>query len=154
VFSPKIRTDSRPTATATTLAIKIEFDEARRPNIGPRIHFHAVDDCHEILTPQPVSAHRVAQGTSDDVSGLSGVHQRDFSAPVRQKLILQRPRCLAVGNVVDLTAECINRVHGLATMVWQELRCPEKRAAGGANASGDCVVLNVALCRYRGLVRT
>ena len=89
------------------------------------------------------------------VRALRGLMQpsRNFSSPVRQKLILQRPRCLAVGNVVDLTAECINRVHGLATMVWQELHSPEKRAAGGANASGDCVVLNVARCRYRGLVR-
>src|SRR5271165_2141401 len=36
------------------LAIRIEHDEARRPNIGASIHFHAVDNGEEIITPQTI----------------------------------------------------------------------------------------------------
>jgi hypothetical protein len=38
-------------ASMKSAAIQIKLDEARRPNIGTRVHFHSVDNGEEIVTP-------------------------------------------------------------------------------------------------------
>ena len=39
------------------LAVQIELDEARRPNISARVHFHSVNNGEEIVTPQTIEVY-------------------------------------------------------------------------------------------------
>src|SRR6266481_1488163 len=79
--------------------------------------------------------HRVPRPTLIEMS--------NFTAPVQQEGLLQRARCLTVGDFVDFTAKGVERVHSLAATNRQELHWPEKRAASSTLAQGNRVVLIV-----------
>ena len=68
------------------LAIAIELDEARRPNVGVGVHFHAVDNGEEIVTPQTIEVYGFAQTTGHRVPRPPGIEERDFAAPVHKRV--------------------------------------------------------------------
>ena len=63
------------------LAIAVELREARRPNIGPRIH--AINNGEEIVTPQIIEVYGFAQTAGHIVLGPTGKEISDFTAPVQ-----------------------------------------------------------------------
>src|ERR1700730_5687791 len=66
-----------------TLAIAIQLREAGRPDVGLRLHFRAIDDGEEIVTPQTVKMYGFAQTKGHDVPGPTTIEKSDFTAPVR-----------------------------------------------------------------------
>jgi hypothetical protein len=66
-----------------TLAIEVELREARRPNVSPRVHFHAVDDGEEIVAPQTVEMYGFVQTAGHRVPRPTGIEMSDFTAPVQ-----------------------------------------------------------------------
>jgi hypothetical protein len=65
------------------LAIAVELREARRPNVSPRVHFHAVDVGEEIVTPQTIEMYGFVQTTGHSVPRSTGIEMSDFTAPVQ-----------------------------------------------------------------------
>jgi hypothetical protein len=60
------------------LAIAVERREARRPNIGPCVRFHAVDDGEEIVTSKTIETYGFLQTTGLTVLRLSSKGMSDF----------------------------------------------------------------------------
>ena len=61
----------------------IERHQARRPNVGASIHFHAVDDGEVILTAQTIKLYGFVQTKGHGVPRTTGIKLGDFTAPVR-----------------------------------------------------------------------
>jgi hypothetical protein len=61
----------------------IELLEAGRPNVSPYVHFHAVNDGKEIVTPQTIAMDGFVQTTGDNVLRATFIEMSDFTAPVQ-----------------------------------------------------------------------
>ena len=66
------------------LTIAIELGEARRPDVGARVHFHTVDNGQKIRTLQAILADGFAQRASDEMLRTPCIKQRNFTAPIAQ----------------------------------------------------------------------
>src|SRR6516162_3255627 len=91
-------------------AVEVEHCKIGSANICARIHLHSVNDGQEISPAQIVAHRRLTQRLGDDMARMSGIERIDFLAPGGKGGNFVLDRSLAVGNVVDLSAECIDRV--------------------------------------------
>src|SRR4029077_8240241 len=85
--------------------IEVERRKVGSANCVARIHFHPVDDGVEIAAAQTIAQHRLTQRPRDKVARMSCVEAVDLLAPGGESCKLVPNRALAVGDVVDLTAE-------------------------------------------------
>src|SRR3984893_6933213 len=106
--------------------------EVERPKIGgangfARIHLHPVDDGEEIAPVQKIAQHRLTQRPRDKMARISRIEAVDLIAPGGKGCKLMLDRALAVCDVVDLTAERVDRIHPVSAIVWQETHSPIER---------------------------
>src|SRR5262249_13572763 len=116
-----------PDRACNARTIKIESSEIGSPNVFARVHLHAIYDGEKILSPQSVTPSRVVQGARYEMPRLSSVERGDLFAPVRECGELVLYRTVSVGDVVDLTAERVDRVHSVASILRQEPHRPVER---------------------------
>src|SRR6516165_10379580 len=62
------------------LAIAVQLCEAGRPNVGLRVHFHAVDDSEEIVTLQTIEMYGFAQTAGHIMVRSSSIEMRNLTA--------------------------------------------------------------------------
>ena len=65
------------------LAIAIQLREAGRPDVGLHLHFRAIDDGEEIVTPQTIKTYGFVQTKGHSVPRPTAIEMSDFTAPVR-----------------------------------------------------------------------
>src|SRR3984893_1629565 len=106
--------------------------EVERRKIGcasrfARIHIHPVDDGEKIAPVQMIAQHRLTQRPRDKVARMSRIEAVDLLAPGGEGCKLVLDRALVVCDVVDLTAERVDRIHPVSAMVRQEAHSPIER---------------------------
>ncbi len=100
-------------------AIKVEGRELRGADVLAGIHLHAVDHGKKIISAQPIPLGRLAQRARDQIVRASPIDRVDLVAPIRESGELGLDRALPVGDVVDLAAKCVYRVHPVAAVLRQ-----------------------------------
>src|SRR5216683_2782534 len=81
------------------------------------------------ITVWKSSRHRVAQRARDEMARVPGIKRVDLRVPGGECRLLVLGRASIVGDVVELAAEGIDRVHPVAAVFWQEPHRPIERAA-------------------------
>src|SRR6516164_7739178 len=97
-------------------AVEVEPREIRSANILARVHLHAIDDGKEITLPKVIAQCRLTQRLGDDMTRMSAIESIDLLAPSRESRHLVVDRQVAVSDIVDLSAKCIDRVHPVPAM--------------------------------------
>src|SRR5882724_1435448 len=110
-----------------TRTIEVERRKIGGANCVARIHFHPVDYGVEIAAAELIAPHRLIQRPRDKVARMSSKEPVDLLAPGGEGCKLVLDRALAVGDVVDLAAERVDRIHPVSAMVWQETHRPVER---------------------------
>src|SRR6266850_3538877 len=110
-----------------TRTIEVERRKIGDTNRLASIHLHSVDNGEEIAPAQMIAQHRLTQCPRDKVPRMSRVEAVDLLAPGGEGCKLVPNRAVAVCDVVDLTAERVDRIHPVSAMVWQETHCPVER---------------------------
>src|SRR5690349_17983580 len=89
---------------------------------------------------------RVAQRPRDDVARPTGIERINLLAPAREcgELVLHRP--LVIGDVVDLAAKGINRVHSVPAFLRQEAHRPVERSLRSLRPLPDRFAQRVSVC--------
>ena len=89
---------------------------------------------------------RVAQRARDDDGAAARIERVDLLAPAREcgELVLHRP--LFVGDVVDLAAKRINRIHSVPAFPRQEAHRPVKRRLRSLHPLPDRFAQRVSVC--------
>src|SRR5690242_21204213 len=96
------------------IAIKIELGEARRLDWRARIHFHAINQRTEIVAPEAKARRILRKDAAERRLAGSGENRIDFAAPFIERDALVLLRLVAVGDVADLAAESVDRIHRIA----------------------------------------
>src|SRR6266446_101781 len=110
-----------------TRTIEVERRKIGDTNRLARIHLHSVDNGEEIAPAQTIAQHRLTQCPRDKVPRMSRVEAVDLLAPGGEGCKLVPNRAVAVCDVVDVTAERVDRIHPVSAMVWQETHRPIER---------------------------
>src|ERR1700730_16057587 len=120
-----------------TGTIKVEHREIRGPNVFPGIHLHPVDNRQKIMSAQAIAQRRLAQCRGYEKMRPPTIESVDLLAPYGEsgELVLHRP--VVIGDVVDLAAEGINRIHPVATILRQQPHGPVERATGRLDPMPD-----------------
>jgi len=111
-------------------AVKVERREIGSADICARVHLHPVNDRHEISPAQVVARRRLTKRVGDDMTRMSRIKIIDFLAPGGEGRNFVLDRLLAVGDVVDLSAKCIDRVHPIPAVLRQQPHGPIERGSG------------------------
>jgi hypothetical protein len=64
------------------------------------------------------------------VTRLASIKGADLVSPSGESRKLVLDRTVSIGDVVDLTAESVDRVHPVATIAWQHPHRPIERRSG------------------------
>src|SRR5581483_7592150 len=110
------------------IAIKVERRPIRGTDVLRAIHFHAVDDGEEIVLAQRKLRHRALEPVPV-LRSVPGIERVDIVAPAREVLEPPGMRRIAIGDVVDGTAEAIDLEHRLALRLRQDAHGEIERAA-------------------------
>src|SRR5215472_2653626 len=104
--------------------VEVEPCEIGSANFLARVHLHAVDHGEKIAATQPIAQYWPTQRRADEVVRMSRIESIDLLAPGGEggELVLDRP--LAIGDVVDLAAKRIDRVHPVPAVPRQEAHRP------------------------------
>ena len=135
-----------PNGAGNAIAIEIELLEARRADIGARIHFDAVDDGQEIVFNQRVSRNRLRK-TFEAGRHLPGVKRVDIFAPRCQQRQLVA-RHIAIGDIVDRATEGIDLEHRLALLAAENAHGEIERTAARARGRRAGISGLLDLCRH------
>jgi hypothetical protein len=108
VSSPKIRTESRPIATATRSQYK-----SRSARLGARMSAHASISMPPMMARKSLHCRpykcTAPLSTRDGMLRPSGVEQRNFAAPAGQQNSFQRGGCIAVCDIVNFATQRAKR---------------------------------------------
>ena len=105
-------------------AVKLEVRHGGSDDSNTDIHFHAVDNGMEIGTPKRVLADRADQRARRRKRRRSIVNAVDLRSPCGKLRQFPVGRVVSIGDVVDLTAEGVDREHRLAPGRWQHPHRP------------------------------
>src|SRR5262249_42151454 len=117
--------------------VEVEPCEIGSANFLARVHLHAVDHGEKIAATQPIAQYWPTQRRADEVVRMSRIESIDLLAPGGEggEFVLDRP--LAIGDVVDLAAKRIDRVHPVPAVPRQEPHGPIERGSGRLDPTPD-----------------
>ena len=99
--------------TGDPIAVEVERRQIGGANISAGIHLHPVDDRKEVVALQVEGTNRLDQ-RPDTAWRLPCVQCVDIRAPPGELRQARAPVALAIGDIIDRTAEAVDLEHGAA----------------------------------------
>src|ERR1700724_2408179 len=120
-----------------TRAIEIQGRQIGGSDVSASVHLHAGEDRKKVFSAQRISLRGPGQCTSHQVARMAIVERLDLLMPRGQSCELVFDRPLAIGDVVDLTAERVDRVHAVTAVPRQQPHRPVERGPGSLDPMPD-----------------
>src|SRR5712671_4659372 len=120
-----------------TGAIEVQGCHIGGSDVAASVHLHAGEDRNKVFSAKLITPYRPRQCTSQEMARTPVIERLDLLAPPGQsrELVFDRPH--AIGDVVDLTAERIDRVHAVTAIPRQQPHRPVERGPGSLDPVPD-----------------